>query len=213
MKTPLYKKCLLTLAVSMSLLLLSVSTVNAQELPQITIEPPHVDVASVGQSFSVVVWLNVTQANVTNLKGWIGKVGFNNTIVNCTGVSLMAGHPLEGLSISSSASIENELGYVMYQCITMPIEEYANVTETKPLCRLNFTALDYGDSALEFLGVGLTGGTYMINNLGVKIPFEPVPSEVTVIPEFSAFMLMTLLMAATAVSALAAKRLIKSPNT
>jgi len=178
-----------------------------------TIIPPHVDVADVGQTFSVVVWLNVSQANVTNLKGWIGRVGFNNTIVNCTSVSLMAGHPLEGLEISTSASIENADGYVLFQCITMPALECANVTETKPLCRINFTALDYGDSALEFQRVGLSGGTYILNVTGIKLPFEPVPGSVTVIPEFSVFMLMTFLIAATSVSALAAKRLIKTPHT
>ena len=213
MKTQLYKKCLLTLVVSMSLLLLSTSVANAADaLPQLTIIPLHVDVADVGQTFNVVVWLDVSQANVTNLKGWEVKIGFNNTIVNCTSISLMAGHPLDGLGISSSVDIENEQSFAMHMCITMA-DEYANVTETKPLCRFNFTALDYGDSDLTFMGVGLTFGTYMINNLGTKIPFEPVPSSVTVIPEFSAFMLMTFLIAATSVSALAAKRLIKTPHT
>jgi hypothetical protein len=212
LKTQLYKKCLLTLVISMSLLLLSTSVVKADGLPQLTIIPLHVDVADVGQTFSVVAWLNVSQANVTNLKGWEVKIGFNKTIVNCTSVSLMAGHPLEGLGISSSVDIENENSFAMHMCITMG-DEYANVTETKPLCRFNFTALDYGDSDLTFMGVGLVYGTYMLDNLGVKIPFEPVPGSATVIPEFSAFMLMTFLMAATAVSVLAAKRLVKTPHT
>lgn len=197
--------------VSMSLLLLSIPVAHADGLPQIVIQPTHIDVTSVDESFSIEVWLNVSQANVTNLKGWEIKIGYNTTILNCTSASLMPGHPLEGLGISSGPSIEDESGYAMYYVLTMAMDDYVNVTETKPLCRFNFTSTDFGNSPLEFLGVGETFGTYILDNTGLKIDFEPVPSDVTVIPEFSAFMLLMFMIIITAVLALTTKRWIKLP--
>jgi len=201
----LYKKGMISAAVLTSLLLLSIPMAYAQ-LPQIFIEPSHSDVGMVGQTFSVEVWLNVSQANVTNLFGWQVKVGFNTTILNATNAGLMPGHPHEGLDTMFSRLVYNADGYILVVSSLIDFGQSVNVTENKPFCYINFTSTAEGNSSLTQLDIDAVGGTYMLDNTGTRIPLEGVDGDVTVVPEFASIMVLALMTSITAALVLLRKR-------
>lgn len=194
------------------LLLLSIPAAFSQDLPAIVIQPPHTDVDPAGESFSIEVWLNVSQANVTELYGWQIKMGYNTTMLNATDSGLAAGHPLEGKATSFSKSIEDADGYILIMCSLLNIGDVVNVTVSKPMCYINFTTTANGNSILEQQSIGITGGTYMLNSTGQKIPFEAFDGDVTVIPEFMPFVALMFTITATATLVLLKKRWINIPK-
>jgi hypothetical protein len=187
------------LTVFLVLALTNTRSVNAQPLPTLTVID-HINVDSVGQIFNVSIELTLaTGVNVTNLKGWQIKLGYNTTILDCKGAQLLPGHPFEGLSYQNPpVAIDEAAGYAAFMCMTTTISDYVNVTETKPLCKFTFNSTALGTSYLNFLNVNATGGTYMINNLGIKIPVGVSNGTVDVIPEFPLVSLLAIFLVTTA---------------
>lgn len=195
------------LAILLAILLTSVHPANAQGLPKIVVID-HLTVNSVGQTFNASIYLNLTAGtNVTNLKGWEIKMSYNTTLLDCLSAQLLPGHPLEGLSIMNPApTIDETAGTVLYMCITVQMNDCVNVTTTKPLCNILFNGTAAGTSPLTLIGLNTTGGTYMINKDGLKISFEAVSGDVTVIPEFALPLLITLFVATATIACVARKK-------
>jgi hypothetical protein len=149
--------------------------------PQLSIVPPH-SIAPYNVTFDVKIWLNISQVPITFFCGWQIKLGYNTTVLNCTGGSLVPGHVFEDLYDQIGPPVINETdGTVLYMCAATA--DYArNVTETKPLCKLTFIGTDTGFSNLVFLEINMSGGTYLIDKNGYKIAFEPVSGDVAIVP-------------------------------
>lgn len=179
------------------------------QVPQLTVQD-HLEVPDVGMTFDVNITLVLPEGvTITNLKGWQIKLGYNTTILDCIGAALLPGHPFENITVSNPApTIDETSGTVLYMCITMQPTDYVNVTETKPLCKITFNSTGIGVSPLEFQRLNLTGGTYLINKDGIKLAFEPIPGDVTVISEFQPILLLPIIAVATATIALLKKKLL-----
>jgi hypothetical protein len=160
----------------------------------------------VGDTFSIEVWLNVSQANVTNLFGWQVKIGFNTTILDATDAGLVPGHPHDGLGTTFAKQIYEEDGYLLVMNSLINLAEVVNVTENKPLCYINFTSTAEGNSNITQLNIDEVGGTYMLDNTGTRIPMEGVDGDVTVIPEFASIMILALMTSITVALVLLRKR-------
>jgi len=191
------------LGIVLALLLFSaVSTaqVSGEDgLPQLVVEPTHVDVTSIGETFTVNITLVIpTGVNITDLWGWQVRVGYNTTVLDCLSASLLPGHPFEGLSVNNPpADIEEEAGYVLYMCSLVGFTENVNVTETSGLCEITFNGTTNGDSPVEFQNINIVGGTYMRRSDASYVTFENVNGSVTVVPEFPLLILMSFFMLTT----------------
>jgi hypothetical protein len=151
------------------------------ELPMLKVEP--VADPLLGVTFSVNITLEIPPGeNITNLWGWQMKLGYNTTILDATGVSLLLGHPFEGKPYDSPVAIEDARGYILFCVFFVPVDQSVNVTTTKPLAKITFNSTTYGSSALTFQRINLPGGTYLADKGGIKIPFTPVDGSVTVAP-------------------------------
>jgi hypothetical protein len=193
------KKGSIVVIVLALLLFSSASIVHATDTPQLTLDPEHVDVLSVGETFTVNLTLVILPGeNITDLWGWQARIGYDTTILDCLSVSLLPGHPFEGKAYNfPSASIEDADGYVLFTCSLISFTENINVTETVGLSEITFNSTGTGTSDLEFQRINLTGGTYMAHANGVKIPFEYANGDVTIVPEFPLLILMSLFMITT----------------
>lgn len=205
-KTILSKKAFVL--VILAALLVNMQMAYAQ-VPQLTVQD-HLEVSDVGITFDVNITLVLPEGvTITNLKGWQIKLAYNTTILDCIGAALLPGHPFEGITVSNPApTIDEAAGTVLYMCITMQPTDYVNVTETKPLCKITFNSTGIGVSLLEFQRINLTGGTYMIDKDGIKLAFEPVPGDVTVLPEFQLIFLLPIIAVTTATIAFLKKKLL-----
>lgn len=187
------RKSIIMLLVAV-LLMGSVQRVNAQELPTLTVVD-HIQVDDVGKTFNVTVELTVPAGvSIINLKGFQVKLGYNTTILDCLNVELLPGHPFEGLNYQFSKAIEDGNGYAVGMCITIEATACVNVTESKPLFKYTFKSTGLGASALTFLNVNQTGGTYLIDVNGVKIPVSVSDGTVEIVNEFPSIWLTTTFM-------------------
>jgi hypothetical protein len=184
-----------------ALLAANVQYANAGTLAQLAVVD-HVTVQNVGDPATVNITLvPPAGGNITNLKGVQIKLSWNTTILDCTGAQLLPGNPFEGLSIQNpAASIDHTAGTATYMCMGTTTTDYVNVTTTKPLCKFTFNSLARGVSNITFLNVNVTGGTYLINSTGLKIPIESLPGDVTVLPEFAVLLLLPAFVAVAAVT-------------
>lgn len=177
------------------MLLSSISAVYA--LPTFKVEPQTTIEVEIGQTFTVNVTLVIPEGeNITNLYGWIIRLGFNGTILECKGASLLPGHPFEGKGFSSPIDIRED--FVLYQCSVNQIGDAVNVTETVLLCQIEFNGTGLGVSPLEFEDVNQSGGTYLLDNAGEDIEVDVIDGQpVSVISEFQPLIVLFMLIIVT----------------
>jgi len=213
LKNMLYKKGMITMAFLVLLLFFCIPTGRATGEPELVMTPMHTTVNEVGGNFSVSIWLNLTSP-LSFLYGYIAKITYNTTILNCTAAGTLPGHPFEGKTGGFLKDIEDPSGYLLVQFYLQEPGDYVNVTETAPLCYINFTGTAIGNSTLAFDKINQAGGTYLLNSTGQKIPFNATSgNDVIVVPEFSVFAALMFMAAMTIAIVLVKKRWVKLPIT
>lgn len=211
MKNTPYKKGMITMAFLVVLLFFGIPTGRAAGEPELVIQPMHTTVNEVGGNFSISIWLNLTSP-LPFVYGYIARIVYNTTILNCTAAGTLPGHPFEGKAGGFLKDIEDPSGYLLVQFYLQESGDYVNVTETAPLCYINFTGTALGSSTLAFDKINQAGGTYLMNSTGQKIPFNTTPgNDVIVLPEFSVFAALMFMATMIITVVLVKKRWVKLP--
>lgn len=128
---------------------------------------------SFGDTFIMEVWFEPNGSQ--NVFGWQLKIGYDTTLLDCVGDSLPTGHIFDGLGISHPPPVINEgtgeyfslcsliSGYVTVSAPVVLVEITWEITASPsivdPVLSCNFT----------FLSQGVTGGTYLLNDLGERL--------------------------------------------
>ena len=174
----------------------------------ISLNPMEITVSAPGETFTV----DVNIHNVTNMKGYEFKLGFNTTLLTVTG-SDEYGRDTEGNVVPGPAQPEDPMfypgKYIDYTYYWTPLQNitdgfvYAGAftivgapfTGSGTLFTINFTALAVGDCTLHLYG------TVFSDPMAQEIPVDISPdATVTVIPEFPAAIVTPLLLITTLVA-------------
>ncbi len=128
-----------------------------------------------GQSITI----NVTILDVNNLADWQLRIGFNPSIINCTGVTVPPNNIFGGNYYLLPPEINNTKGYVKAFCF---LNAVGGVNGSGILCQINFQCLTPGITALELirLDCALCGGTYLQQPDYTFISFVDVDGAVEV---------------------------------
>jgi len=122
----------------------------------------------VGQIFNV----NVTVSNVMNLSSWQVVISFDNSILNCTGLSLPQDHIFSGYSVFfPQPVINNEHSTVKAFC---SLDGTSSINGSGKLCTIQFQTRTLGVSSLNFVNVMMkqSDGSYLLDPDLTVIPFE-----------------------------------------
>jgi hypothetical protein len=195
------------IVLSSTILLGVASPVRADPLPTISLNPTEITVPTPGQSFAV----NVTIADIPDLQGYEFKLWFNKTILNVTDVTPGPINP-PGTLYAPGKMVDSEYIWTPLQNVT---DGFVWVAAAFPpwspftggngiMMTINFTALVVGDCTLHL------NETVLGDPLGDLIDHEVSPDglvqgTVTVVPEFSATIIMSLLLVATLAAAFLGK--------
>lgn len=203
----------LLFAILASMLLFSVSLthVNALE-PQMSIfdaETGNSSITISEEEYNAATphTVNVSVIDVTDLFAWEIRVYFDNTVVNTTTdlVWYPDDHVFAGqTTVPLEPVVEQDMvgWYVSFGSSLMVGVAF---TGTGTLCQINFTGVNPGTSDLTF-SRPLGADTILLDDTLADITFTVNDGTIEVIPEFSAFALIPLLMVLTLVAVIIAKR-------
>ena len=168
-------------------------TSSAKAETTISIDPPTYEVAEpdIGQTFAI----NITMNSVTNLWSWKVRVNWNPEVLNFTGIA-------EGPFLNSTGETlflwannwsAIEEGYIPE--ISCTLLSSGSVNGSGVLATITFKSLSQGTS-----NITLTETVLKEPGTGhPEISHDVTDGEVTVIPEFQPWMILTFVLTATAV--------------
>jgi len=187
----------LILLLIVNITLVTIPSVHAQP-PIVSLNPTQIIVSAPGQNFTVDV--NVT--DVTNLKGFAFMLDYNTSILDATIVSktTISNDAVVWLPVDASMvfhwdappTINDTIGRVWVSAFG-----FTTFTGSGPMLTINFTATAAGNSTLDLYN------TQLLDPLSDPIVHTTLDGEVTVIPEFTAFMIMSLFLIVTLTATLA----------
>jgi len=152
--------------VPLTLALWTLSTIETQETT-LFIDPPTIiyDTLVVGKRFSI----NITVANVTDLKGYELKLGYNTAMLDVVSIVLL---PEENLPIGDF-SIDDTSG-IIWMNVTY---DGSSITTEEPvaLASITFKTMKRGQSPLHLYD------TTLVNSSGGSIPHETVDGMVLIL--------------------------------
>lgn len=159
----------------------------------IAIYPDQLEV-DVGDSYII----NVTVADVTDLYMWVFMLRWNNSILELESIAegpfLKQGGATFFTTIPSAIDDINAAGRIDEATCAIVDPGGVGVNGGGVLATLNFTALVVGTSAIELLPPTGEEATVLINSNDEEIPHAETDGRIDVIPEFSASVLITLLL-------------------
>jgi len=124
--------------------LLSQST-SVYSLTQTTVTfDPRQSYPSPDQSITI----NAVVLNVTNLSAWQLVIGFNPTVINCTGITVPPDNIFDENYILFPLEINNTEGYVKIFCV---LDGTYAVNGSGTLCQISFQCSTPGITALEII--------------------------------------------------------------
>lgn len=167
------------------------NAVNAQEAVM-KIETTSPIISAPGETFTV----NITIINAVDRWGWSCKVEWNSSVVDGTGKQL---GPFNPSGTSLLGVIDNEAGEI--QCLTAGSTEEDTVTGDGVVAILTFNATDVGD-----VNLNVTEAMYIDYPNKDAFDMTVQQTEITVVPEFSASLIILFLVATAAMAILAKKR-------
>lgn len=172
---------------------LFVANVGATDTAEIAIVP---NTLTVGEEEGVPTdpfLVNVTITSVADLYSCQVTIFYNKTILNCTDVLFPADHVLhEGMTLKTLEENYAQVGAFLYgDPATAP-----TFTGDGILCQLKFTGIAEGTSNVEISPYG-EELTFLIDSTAAQMEFEVATGEITVVPEFPAFLVVPLLVIAT----------------
>jgi hypothetical protein len=201
----------LTLLIIMSIILVNIPRAHADGIPTLTVDPSEITVSAPGQFFTV----NVTVNNVTLLGAWEFDLFFNNTILNATYVyktwltqnntdwvpydALGQFDPVKACNNTYNATHGRVDALALFP-LTTP------VTGSGPLVIINFTAIGIGNCTLNLVNTVLFGNSGPPDYTIWEIAHDSTAvSNVTVMPEFPAVLVVPLLLISTLAAAFLGK--------
>jgi len=118
------------------------------ENPTVTVEPNNIDVF-VGENFNV----DVKVANVLDLYGWMFKIYWNNTLLNCTSAQIYIPGIWENATLEYGRGLENsynESSGRYFKALT-PTDPAPSFNGSMTLATLAFKALQPGTTSLALM--------------------------------------------------------------
>jgi hypothetical protein len=197
----------IALFVACILLVSAISTANAQEA--VVYIGLSDTIPNIGDTFTA----KVNVSDVTGLYGWELKLYYPRSIINYTSYSLVGGFIESGGSTfpidktNRNYNATHGLFWLADSLLGAP----AGVSGSGTLVTLTFNALADGSAALTFedLSQSQSGVNIKLGDQAAQpIPNTAISSELTVIPEFTALLLLIAAMITSAV-AISAKRFSK----
>lgn len=172
--------------------LVMINVVNATEAT-IVVEPASLEVPAPDETFTV----NITITDAIDLWGWSCVVSWNSSVIDCTKKELGPFNP-EGAALIGW--INNEKGEIPK--LAMGCIEENTVSGDGVLAILTFTAKNEGN-----VNLNISEANYINYPDQVKEYIDVIQqAEITVIPEFSASLIIPLFLIATAAIAILAKK-------
>lgn len=216
-KETLKKLCTMCLIFAVTLLSLQMNFRNvlgADELVKVEVIPKTVGPIALNAT----IFVNVTVADVTLLNGWQIYLDFNSSILECIGATLPSDNVFsewgsENIIIPDIGDdyINNIEGWISWAAILFPYGVGFNGSGV--LCQIEFKGLAEGNATLALLSEDEhVYGTFLSRVKGIGseyIPSEEVDladGNVWVIPEFPAFVIIPLLMAATSIALILSRK-------
>jgi hypothetical protein len=182
--------------------LASLPGVYASPATVISVDPIEYEAPAIGYNFLV----NVTITNITRMGSFMFKLGYNNTLLEATmcyttSISDQYSGALLPSPWNGTKGIDHSAGYVVFGG-GYPDDLDNPYSGSGALLTINFTAtaagngtLDLYDTEFGYLGPPPDYDTYLIEH-------DVVDGSVTVIPEFSASIFISLFLITTLVAVL-----------
>ena len=185
-----FKKLLLTPLILVVCLAMT-NAANAQEAA-IVVEPANLEVPALGETFTV----NITITDAADLWGWGTKVSWNSSVVNCTERELGPFNPEGTVLLGVIDNVKGEIA----ELATGTTEE-DTVSGDGVSAILHFTAKEVGDVNLTIFDA-----TYINYPAMEEFSLPVTQTEITVVPEFPAFLIIPVFLIATSAMVILAKR-------
>ena len=200
--------CTPLLLIITALIVILSSVARASPTTSIEVVPASVE-GLPGESFII----NITVNDVTDLYLWMFRLKWNSTVLRLNSIQegpflKKDGGTTSGLMLSPPLMAEiNAAGRINETACSL-VGETPGVDGNGTLATLNFTCLSEGDTTLEFWEEApyFEPATELMNPTGISISHTATPGTVDVIPEFSGFMLIAVLLLATLLVVILGKR-------
>lgn len=160
--------------------------------------------------------VNITVNDVTDLYLWMFRLSWNKTILQLNSINEEPflekdGGTTSGIMLSPSISEINEAGRIEEAACSL-VGAVPGVNGSGTIATLNFTCLSMGSTSLEFWEESPLHEreTDLLNSNGETIPHTTLPATVDVIPEFSGFATLLLLIAVSSLVILGKKVFLKN---
>jgi len=191
--------CTPLLLIITALIVILSSVARASPTTSIKVVPASVE-GLPGESFII----NITVNDVTDLYLWMFRMKWNSTVLRLNSIQegpflKKDGGITSGLMLSPLMLSEiNAAGRINETACSLEGED-PGVDGSGIIATLNFTCLALGDTALEFWEEApyFEPATELFNPNGVSISHTAMPGTVDVVPEFSGFMLIAVLLFVT----------------
>jgi hypothetical protein len=162
----------------------------------------------VGDKFNVTIWTNMTtlEPDADGIYSWQVVIYYNTTYINATRVGLtgtggMTSELFEGYTTFSYSLIEEN--YTSCYESLLGEEDYLPVPASGSLCWFEFEVLALEPLPIEFaLNINNTDTWIVDNKLNSYPPYDNTLYDATVVPEFSPFLSVAILMFLTLVIAI-----------
>ena len=154
-----------------------------------------------GDSFII----NITVTDVTDLYLWMFRLRWNKTVLQLNSIEegpfLQSGGETSDIWLSPSTISEINAAGRVDEATCSLLGAVPGVDGSGTIATLNFTCLALGDTSLEFWQEPpyYEPATDLLNSNGDTIPHTATPGEVEVIPEFSSFALIAILLLTTSI--------------
>jgi len=197
-----------------SIVVLSIATILIAYVPvPARSNPTSIEVIPLSTEPSVDEFLivNITVNDVTDLYLWMFRLGWNKSVLQLNSINEEPflekdGGTTSGIMLSPSIPEINDAGRIEEAACSL-VGAVPGVNGSGTIATLNFTCLSIGSTSLEFWEESPLHEpkTDLLNPTGETIPHTALPTTVNVIPEFSGFASLLLLVAISSLVILSKK--------
>lgn len=197
-----------------SLMVLSMATILIAYLPTpARSSPTSIEVIplSTEPSLDEFLVVNITVNDVTDLYLWMFRLRWNKTVIQLNSINEEPflekdGGTTSGIMLSPSIPEINDAGRIEEAACSL-VGTVPGVNGSGTIATLNFTCLSIGSTSLEFWEESPLHEpkTDLLNTAGETIPHTALPATVNVIPEFSGFATLLLLITVSSLAILSKK--------
>jgi len=197
-----------------SILVLSIATILIAYVPTpARSSPTSIEVIPLSTEAMLDEFLivNITVNDVTDLYLWMFRLSWNKTVLQLNSINEEAflekeGGTTSGIMLSPSISEINDIGRIEEAACSL-VGVVPGVNGSGTIATLNFTCLSIGSTSLEFWEESPLHEpkSDLLNSDGESVLHTTLPATVNVIPEFSGFATLLLLIAISSLMILSKK--------